>query len=57
MKILKGYIDSLFGYSFLIWWFAGIVFAVSWFKLLAVIFPPYAMYLVVEKILIVNGLV
>ena len=52
MKILNGYFDSLIGFAFWIWWFAGIVYAVGWFKLLAVCFPPYSMYLVVEKILL-----
>lgn len=40
----------------LIWWIAGIVLASGWLKLIA-IFPFYAFYLVVEKIMVVNGLV
>jgi hypothetical protein len=35
----------------------GIVYAVGWWKLLAVTFPPYAMYLVAENLMIINGLV
>lgn len=57
MKILDKYIELLFGYTFLIWWFVGIVYADGYLKILAAIFPPYAMYLVIEKVLIVNGLV
>lgn len=53
MKIL----DKCIGYIFLIWWFAGVVYADGLFKILAIIFPPYSMYLVVEKILILNNLV
>ncbi len=57
MKILNDYIESLFGFLFIIWWFVGIVYALGWFKLLAVLFPPYAMYLVIENLMIANGLV
>lgn len=57
MKIFDGYFESLFGYVFLIWWLAGVVYADGFLKILAVFFPPYSMYLVIEKILIVNSLV
>ena len=30
---------------------AGIVFALGWWKVAAFIFPPYAWYLVVDKVL------
>jgi len=57
MKIQNSYFDSLLGFIFFVWWISGVVYAVGWFKLLAVLFPPYAMYLVVEKLMIVNSLV
>jgi hypothetical protein len=38
------------------WWLAGIVLAPGWWKVLA-LFPPYAFYLVVERILQLTGVV
>lgn len=41
---------------FLIWWIAGVVLAVGfWMKTLGVFFFPYALYLVVEKVMYMNG--
>ena len=57
MKIFSHFFELLIKIIFIVSWFAGVVYAVSWFKFLAVIFPPYAMYLVVEKLMIINGLV
>lgn len=40
----------------LIGWIAGLVLAKGfWSLIFAVIIPPYAWYLVVEKIMIING--
>jgi len=40
----------------LIWWLAGIVLAKGfWCTLLSICFPPYPMYLVVEKVMTVYG--
>ncbi len=40
----------------IVWWMAGIALAVGDMKWNAAIFPPYALYLVVEKLLKVWGL-
>ena len=37
-------------------WLAGIVLAAGWWKALAVFFPPYAWYLVVELAMRSTGL-
>jgi hypothetical protein len=36
---------------FILLWVAGIVLAKGWWVLLSILFPPYALYLVVEKVL------
>lgn len=38
-------------------WISGVVLASGWWKLLAVVFPPYAIYLVVERILLLSGFI
>jgi len=38
-------------------WLAGSVIATGWWKLAAVVFPPYAWYLVVERLMQALGLV
>jgi hypothetical protein len=53
---MKDLVETLSGGAFLFVWLAGIVLAQGWWKLLAV-FPPYALYLVVEKILQLWGIV
>lgn len=42
-----GFIYTLFILS----WLVGTVFAVGWWKMAAALFPPYAWYLVAERIL------
>ena len=34
-----------------VWWFAGIAVASGWWKALAIILPPYAWYVFMEKML------
>ena len=36
-------------------WMAGIVMAQGWMKVLALLFPPYPIYLVVERVLQAYG--
>lgn len=38
-------------------WLAGVVFAAGWMKVLAIIVPPYAWYLVAERMLQMAGAV
>lgn len=43
---------GLFLFIFVVWWLAGIVLAKGfWSCLIAVIMPPYAMYLLVERVM------
>lgn len=53
---MKNLVDTLASGIFLFAWLAGIVLAQGWWKLLAV-FPPYALYLVVERILQISGFI
>lgn len=34
-----------------VWWMGGFVVAHGWWKILAILLPPYAWYLFLEKIL------
>jgi hypothetical protein len=38
-------------------WLAGIVIAEKWFKLIAILFPPYAWYLFIEKLIKYYGII
>ena len=38
-------------------WIAGIVIAQGWFKLIAIILPPYAWYLFIEKLMKYYGII
>ena len=49
--------EILTGYSLIVFWLIGIVLAKGWLFLVAIVLPPYGWYLVVEKILIVNGVI
>ena len=44
-------------FVFLIVWTAGIVVAFGWWKLLAIFFPPYGWYLLMDIILSKAGIV
>lgn len=40
----------------LAWWLGGIaVSPVGWLKVLACVFPPYAMYELVDRVLVMTG--
>lgn len=39
----------------LVLWVAGVVLASGWWKALAVFFPPYALYLCVERMMTIAG--
>ena len=48
---LKPPISPLVSFLFLVWWLLGIVLAKGfWIVAVAIFFPPYAFYLVVEKV-------
>jgi hypothetical protein len=34
-----------------VWWFSGIAVAAGWWKLIAILIPPYAWYVFMEKLL------
>jgi len=34
-----------------VWWMAGIAVASGWWKLFAILMPPYAWYIFIEKLL------
>lgn len=36
-------------------WFLGMAMAAGWWKLLAIIFPPYSLYLVAERVVATLG--
>lgn len=38
-------------------WLAGTVLAAGWLKLIAIIFPPYAWYLCIERIMTLTGII
>lgn len=38
-------------------WLAGIVIAQGWLKLIAIIFPPYSWYLLIEKLMKFYGVI
>ena len=41
----------------IVWWLAGIALSKGWLMLAAVIVPPYAWYVVVERVLQMAGVV
>lgn len=41
----------------LVLWIAGVVLAAGWWKALAVFFPPYALYLCVERAMQMAGFI
>jgi hypothetical protein len=48
--------SGLFLFVFIVWWLAGIVLAKGfWSATIATTMPPYAMYLVVERVMIMLG--
>jgi len=49
--------DTVFTVMFVVAWIAGVVLATGWWKLLALVFPFYAWYLVIEKLMIYWGVV
>ena len=38
-------------------WIAGMVLAQGYLKLLAILFPPYAWYLFIERLMKINGMI
>lgn len=38
-------------------WLAGIVIAQGWLKLVAILFPPYSWYLLIEKLMKYYGII
>lgn len=49
--------NYLFLFTFLFWWLSGIVLAKGfWSTLSTIIFPPYGLYLVVERLLHMWGM-
>lgn len=53
---MKYAIDSIGVGLFMLLWLAGVVLAQGWFKILATVFPPYALYLVLERLMQFGGL-
>lgn len=47
-----------FGYAVMVFaWICGTVLAAGWLKLAAFLFPPYAFYLIAERIMQASGLI
>jgi hypothetical protein len=46
---------NLIEFIVVVWWFIGISVSHGAMTLLAILFPPYAMYLAIEKLLIYYG--
>jgi hypothetical protein len=38
-------------------WIAGMVIAQGWLKIIAIVFPPYAWYLLIEKLMKFYGII
>ena len=53
MNLMKALMSLLMSVS----WLAGIVVAQGWLKLFAILLPPYAWYLIVERLMKVYGIV
>ena len=41
-------VNSVVSIVVLVWWFLGISISSGWYAVLATVFPPYAMYVVVD---------
>jgi len=58
-RVGKWVVESIFEfmllYSVIITWVFGTVLAPGWLKIIAFTFPPYAWYLVAEKVSQING--
>ncbi len=48
-------VEAVISIALLIWWLAGFVVAKGFWSTLACLFPFYAWYLVIQKVMIVNG--
>jgi hypothetical protein len=44
------------GVLFCLLWAGGVVVAAGWWKLAAIVFPPYAFYLFVERLMMYWGM-
>jgi len=49
--------DNFGGAALAFCWISGVVLATGWWKLAAFCFPPYSLYLFVERLLVVSGFV
>jgi len=55
---IESVVADLISFVFVIAWIAGVVVAkAGWYKVLAIIFPPYALYKFVESIMMYIGLI